>query len=375
MIARVYDRIVAGVDGVHMRPQRLVWGQSQYYCQPLSYVLTCKSCTATIRWLYVYPGVELRVLRYVIAVAEELHFSRAALRVHVAQPSLSKQIRELECDLGVKLFDRTNRHVQLTHAGRIFVKEATKALAHAERAVLLARATNSVETDSILVGYTPRMNPGLLSIVRNRSLSHKPQLNLTFVSSHTLDQVQALLQGTIHAGLVTLPVRNESLVVKSLVREPLAVVVPESHSLASKRELRTTELRDLPVILRARRLHPASYDHLHKLFRRVGYSPNVVQEVTTEAEALYMVAEGMGIAFMKISAIPPDQGFAYAQISDISLFEETGFVYRRDNRSNKLKEFVKFLRSHSRELVAHCQSQDGDGAAHAYSDRRQLELF
>ena len=322
-----------------------------------------------------YPGVELRVLRYVIAVAEELHFSRAALRVHVAQPSLSKQIRELECDLGVKLFDRTNRHVQLTHAGRIFVKEATKALAHAERAVLLARATNSVETDSILVGYTPRINPRVLSIARNLSLSYKPQLNLTFVSSHTLDQVQALLQGTIHAGLVTLPVRNESLVVKSLVREPLAVVVPESHSLASKRELRTTELRDLPVILRARRLHPASYDHLQKLFRRVGYSPNVVQEVTTEAEALYMVAEGMGIAFMKISAIPLEcPGIVYRRFREPSLIEETGIAYRRDNRSSKILGFITLVRGNVQRVVSNSLFGQVQLIQHN-TDPRQMKLF
>jgi DNA-binding transcriptional LysR family regulator len=84
----------------------------------------------------VYPGIELRLLRYVVAVAQELqHFSRAALRVHVSQPSLSKQIRDSEESIGVRLFDRTNRHVELTKAGRAFVKEAKEALAHSERAV------------------------------------------------------------------------------------------------------------------------------------------------------------------------------------------------------------------------------------------------
>jgi len=323
----------------------------------------------------VYPGVELRVLRYVIAVAEELHFSRAALRVHVAQPSLSKQIRELECDLGVKLFDRTNRHVQLTHAGRIFVKEATKALAHAERAVLLARATNSVETDSILVGYTPRMNPRILSIVRNLSLSHKPQLNLTFVSSHTLDQVQALLQGTIHAGLVTLPVRNEFLVVKSLVREPLAVVVPESHLLAGKAELEARELNGLPMISRPRHLNPGFHDHLQGLFKRAGYRPNVVQEVITEAEALYMVGEGLGITIMKISAIPLERrGIAYCRLRDPSLIEETGIVCRRDNRSRRVQGLIALVRRQFQELVRDRLFRDVQ-CSQPNSDPRQMNLF
>ncbi len=181
-----------------------------------------------------YPGVELRVLRYVIAVAEELHFSRAALRVRVAQPSLSKQIRDLEDDLGVRLFERTNRQVQLTHAGKIFVKEASRALVHSERAVQLAKATSVSENRAVSVGYSPRMNLRILSIVRSLSISSRPGFKLAFVSSHTHDQVQALLQGTIHVGLLTLPVRNESLVVKPLVREPLAVVVGTVARLAGR---------------------------------------------------------------------------------------------------------------------------------------------
>ena len=321
------------------------------------------------------PAIELRLLRYVIAVAEELHFSRAALRVHVAQPSLSKQIRELEDSLGVRLFDRTNREVRITQAGRLFVKEAAKALAHSEHAIELAQQAGPSNNGCLLIGYTPRMNLQLLSGSRRLSLKHRREFPVSFHSSATSEQIQSLLAGSLQAGFVTLPVRNESLVVRSLVREPLVVVLPEAHPLASKHEVRTTELRDLPVILRARRLHPASYDHLQKLFRRARFAPRILQEVTTAAESLYLIKEGLGIAFMRLSAVPPDQGFAYARISDISLFEETGFVYRRDNRSNKLKEFIMFLRSHSRELVAHCQSQDGDGATHALPNQRQLKLF
>ena len=321
------------------------------------------------------PAIELRLLRYAIAVAEELHFSRAALRVHVAQPSLSKQIRELEDSLGVRLFDRTNREVRITQAGRLFVKEAAKALAHSEHAIELAQQAGPSNNGCLLIGYTPRMNLQLLSGIRRLSLKHRREFLVSFHSSATSEQIQSLLAGSLQAGFVTLPVRNESLSVRSLFREPLVVVLPEAHPLASKREVTTTELRESPVIFRARQSHPASHDHLLKLFRKAAFVPRIVQEATTAAESLYLVREGLGIAFLKLSAIPPDQGFAFARISDISLFEETGFAYRRDNRSNKLKEFVMFLRSHCRELAAHFQSHEGDGAAPAYSDRRQLELF
>ncbi len=322
-----------------------------------------------------YPGIELRLLRYVVAVAEELHFSRAAVRVRIAQPSLSKQIRGLEDDLGVQLFDRTNRQVHLTHAGRIFVKEATKALSHSERAVHLAKAVGVSENGAVSIGYSPHMNLQLLSIVRSLFLSDRRELQLTLVSSHTDDQVQALLQGTIQAGLLTLPVRNESLVVKVLVREPLGVVVPEFHRLTSKVDLQARELNGLPVISTPRQLHPGFHDHLNGLFRRVGYRPNVVQEVTTEAEALYMVAEGMGIAFMKISAIPLEcPGIVYRRLREPSLIEETGIAYRRDNRSSKILGFITLVRRDVQRVVSNSLFGQVQLIQHN-TDPRQMKLF
>jgi LysR family hca operon transcriptional activator len=107
-----------------------------------------------------YPGVELR-LRYVVAVAEELHFSRAAEKLHVAQPSLSKQIRDLEEEIGIRLFDRTKRDVHLTQAGMAFVVEAKEALVHSQRAVPVAKATQ--QPDGFTLGHSPDINPRLLS--------------------------------------------------------------------------------------------------------------------------------------------------------------------------------------------------------------------
>lgn len=322
-----------------------------------------------------YPGVELRLFRYVVAVAEELHFSRAALRVHVTQPSLSKQIRELEDGIGVRLFDRTNRRVQLTNAGRVFVKEAAKALVHSERAVDLARHAGVSDDGPLLVGYSPRMNLRILSIVRSLSLSRCPGFKLGFVSSHTHDQVQGLLEGSIHAGLITLPVRNESLAVNPLVREPLVVVLSHSHPLAGKPEVEARELNGMPVIARSRRLNPTFHDHLHRLFKRVGYTPNVVQEVTVDGEALYMVREGLGIAFIKASDVPEEPGeLFYCRLREPSLAEETGIAHRRDNRSKALGSFVGLVRNRFRvhetgglSLSAGVEAQD--------LDSRQLTLF
>jgi len=308
-------------------------------------------------------------------VAEDLHFSRAALRLHVAQPSLSKQIRDLENNLGVNLFDRTNRHVHLTRAGRMFVKEAVKALSHSERAAHVARTSGRSQNEILSIGYSPHINLRLLSIIRSISSSNKPEIKLALLSSPAEDQLQALIEGTMHAGLVTLPVRNESLVAKSLLREPLVVVVPETHPLAAKHDLPARDLNGFPVISIPRELNPSSYDHLHRLLNRLGYKPNVVQEVTTEAEALYMVAEGVGIAIMKLSTVPPDRpGIVYRRLREPSLTEETGIAYRRDNRSIKFQDFLGLFRRAVQRLTEH-HGFDPMDESQRYSDPRQLRLF
>jgi DNA-binding transcriptional LysR family regulator len=322
-----------------------------------------------------YPGIELRLLRYVVAVAEELHFTRAAMRLHVAQPSLSRQIRDLENELGVDLFNRSNRQVQLTHAGRKFVKEAAKALSHSERAAHLAKTSSGSKNETVSIGYSPHINLRLLSIIRSIRTSCHPELRLDLVSSHTQDQVQALMEGTIQAGLVTLPMRNESLVAKSLLREPLAVVVPETHPLAAKHDLSARELNGFPVISIPRELNLSFYDHLYRLFNRLGYKPNVVQEVTTEAEALYMVAEGVGITIMKQSTIPPDRpGIVYRRLREPSLTEETGIAYRRGNHSARLQDFLSMF-SRAVQRLKDDSGFAAVGASESYSDPRQLRLF
>lgn len=322
-----------------------------------------------------YPGIELRLFRYAIAVAQELHFGRAALRVHVSQPTLSNQVRELEDDLGVKLFDRTNRQVRLTRAGTIFVREAGTVLQDSERAIRLTKEAGLPENGAVSVGYTPRINLRILSIVRGLGAPRLSGVKLAFVSSHTHDQVQALLDGAIQVGLITLPLRNEYLVVKSLVREPMAVALPESHLLAAKDNLEGRELNSLPMITMSRRLHPSFHDHLAKVFKRIGYRPSVVQEVLTEAEALYMVAEGLGITFLKKSSIPVQyQGIAFRRLLDPMLVEETGIAHRRDNRSNILQSFVGLVRSRVQGTDKTGLNFNGD-QEDQLPDNRQLKLF
>src|SRR5919197_1455718 len=169
--------------------------------------------------------MELRHLRYFVAVAEELHFGRAAQRLHIAQPPLSQQIRRLEHDLGVTLFHRTNRRVALTDAGRVFLVEARSTLAQAERAREVASRAAREDGGALAIGYmaSAEVNvfPRLLPAFRRRH----PNIEITFQLLGASEQLEALREGQIHAGFLRLPATGRALTVRSILREPLVVVL------------------------------------------------------------------------------------------------------------------------------------------------------
>jgi DNA-binding transcriptional LysR family regulator len=322
-----------------------------------------------------HPGVTLRHFRYAIAVAEQLNFSRAALLLHVAQPSLSKQIRTLELGLGVPLFDRTRRNVSLTSAGKIFVNDGIEILLRSDRAIQRTKRAGAKVTRVLSMGYSPRIDMRLLSIVRGAMLSHRADDPCVLVSLETSDQIKGLLDGTLHLGLVTLPAKHEKLVVISLIREKLAVVVSDTHPLASQTELRVRELNGLPVISLPRLTHPGFHDHFYRFLKRRGYVPSVVQEVTTVAEALHMVREGAGITFLKPSALlSQTRGLVCCQLRESFAHEETGIAYRRDSRSVELQDRIAAVKVQIRRFGEE-QYLLEPGPVNNYEDTRQLSLF
>jgi DNA-binding transcriptional LysR family regulator len=323
-----------------------------------------------------YPGVELRLLRYVVAVAEELHFSRAAAKVHVAQPTLSKQIRDLEEEMGTPLFDRTNRHVRLTTAGRVFVKEAEKALVHSDRAVRLARMANPVKNSQLRVGYTSRMNLRLLSAIRRLLAADHRSLRAALQSFTTAEQTEALLEGSLEVGIVTLPVHHGSLLVEQVLREPLVAAISDCKEAQGSKALCIARLGAIPLICRARRLNSQSHDHLLKELRKAGYNPPSIVEVTTDLEALHLVNEGLGVCFVKASAMPfHAHGNPLFCRIDANLFEETGLAYRRANRARNVREFVESIRTHKKDLVSQSLLHlDQHLVDHLWS-AEQLKLF
>jgi DNA-binding transcriptional LysR family regulator len=288
-----------------------------------------------------YPGdVELRLFRYVVAVADELHFSRAAEKLHVAQPALSRQIRDLEERLGTKLFDRTTRELHLTDAGLAFVAEARESLLHSDRAVHAAKSRQ--QHDRFTLGHSPGINPGLLSKLR----SIPAQLwKLTFRSIFSMEQVELIRSGELDAGVVILPIADEaSLEVEPVLSEPLMIAMPGSHRLRQKKALCLRDLNEVPLITIPRKLHPYFYDRVYSICVREGFEPKVEHEVTSFPEAMALVADGAGFAFTRECY---DRfkcaGVVFKKIAEEPLWVESALVFRKGTHSSVLTSILAVL--------------------------------
>lgn len=276
-----------------------------------------------------YPGVDLRLLRYVVAVAEELHFRRAAEKLHIAQPPLSRQIRDLEAEIGVQLFDRTRQAVRLTEAGAVFVREAKQALSHSERAVNLARAIGRPSAFSL--GYSPYVSHGFVASIRSLFAAQFGSLQLSLVSAFADEQLERIHGGVLDAGLITLPVAAGALAVQQVLSEPLWVAIAKNHRLGRVRSIRLRDLVRLPMIVVAKRLCPQLHERIHQAFARESSEPQIGQEVMTPAEAIAMIVGGLGFAFVRESDHQfRCAGVVFKRIEGHPLHLECGIVYRPD---------------------------------------------
>lgn len=248
--------------------------------------------------------MELRHLRYFVAVAEELHFGRAAQRLHIAQQPLSRQIRDLETELQVQLFHRTKRTVRLTEVGQVFLIETKKILQQVEQAICTAQQTSQGEIGQFAIGFTgPALNSVLPRIVRLFKERH-PQVKLALERLQTPEQVEALMSGQIQAGLLHPPIEDNTLILKTIHQEGLVAVLPDIHRLAQdvSRPVSIRELADESFIFYPRHIGPVLYDRMINLCQQAGFSPKIVQEVAPQQTILGLVSAAVGISLLHASA-------------------------------------------------------------------------
>lgn len=289
--------------------------------------------------------MELRHLFYFVAVAEELHFGRAAQRLHMAQPPLSQQIRSLEDELGVQLFQRTKRHVELTEAGQAFLSEARLTLAQAEHAIEVARRAGRGETGRLAVGFVGTTTYEVLPIIIRAFQQSYPDVELILHELTTAQQVQALHDKHIHIGLLRPPINDDMLAFETIHREPIGLVLPESHPLAQQTPLASVAaLAQERFIMFPRHLGIGLYDQVISLCQDAGFSPQVRQEAVQMQTILALVAAGLGIALVPASARHlRNNGIVYRPLEDVHVYTELAMAWRKKDISPVAQAFRRLV--------------------------------
>jgi DNA-binding transcriptional LysR family regulator len=287
--------------------------------------------------------MELRHLRYFVAVAEELHFSRAAVRLHMAQPPLSQQIRQLEQELGVLLFNRTKRRVELTPAGRAFLQEVRRLLAQTERAVAIAQRAARGEIGQLAIGYVPSADLDILPRVLRVWRARYPHVELELHALLPAAQVEALRQGIIQIGFLRLPVDDSGLRVESIQREPLVAALPQRHRLARGTRVRLADLAGETLILFPRDHAPGYYDVFISACRRAGFTPRLLHPGNMQTN-LALVSAGLGVTLMpaSIRSLRRD-GVVYRPLAPPVPHVEMAVAYRRDEPSAVVPAFLRVI--------------------------------
>jgi DNA-binding transcriptional LysR family regulator len=291
-------------------------------------------------------SMELRHLRYFVAVAEELHFSRAAARLHIAQPPLSQQIRRLEGDLGVALFSRTRRRVELTPAGRALLEEARRVLAQADRAARIARRAGAGAIGQLALAFVPSADLDLLPRVLRLWRGRFPDVELDLQVLLPVAQMEALAAGRIQVGLLRLPVAaDRAVVVEPIQSEPLVAVLPRRHRLARRSRVRLADLAGDTIMMFPRHVAPGYYDVMISAFRDAGFTPSVFHPGTMQTN-LALVSAGLGASLLPSSIRNLRRaGVVYRPLMPPVPRAELAVAYRRDERSAVLPAFLDLVRA------------------------------
>ncbi|MBD2625249.1 LysR family transcriptional regulator [Trichormus variabilis] len=287
--------------------------------------------------------MELRHLRYFIAVAEELHFSKAAEKLHIAQPPLSQQIQQLETELGVKLFDRkTKRQVQLTEAGKVFLQEAYQLLEQIETAVALTQRTGRGETGQLRIGFTSLVIYDLLPLILRKFREQFLEVEIELLELTTSQQEQALRDSLINVGFAHPPLEDDTLSYECIHKETLVVALSSTHLLAQKDYISVRSLLNEPLIMFPRYLAPGLYDRIMSLFHQANFSPNITQEAIQMQTIIGLVSAEMGVAITPSSLQNLQRsGVVYRPILEEVPLIETAIIWQQDRLTPIIENFLK----------------------------------
>jgi len=300
--------------------------------------------------------VELRHLRYFVAVGEEEHFGRAAERLHVVQPALTRQIRQLEDEIGCALFERLKRGVRLTEAGKSFLEEAKRLLADLSRSVDRTRLVAQGKVGRVRVGFSDTATysgelPSLLHTFRARW----PEVRLELFPSSSVIAAEQLRRQEVDVAFgYVIPTDLRDLKTHTISVERWVLALPQAHPLVKSKRVKLGDLKREPFVWFPRAVAPPLYDRVLAACHAAGLTLNIVQEVNNPTMMLSVVAGGIGVSFTITSAekMKPDS-VVLKKVDDLRVTAELSAIWRGDNKVPALQKFIEVVRQQFTGIARH----------------------
>ena len=299
--------------------------------------------------------MELRHLRYFVAVAEELNFTKAAQKLHLAQPSLTRQIHNLEAELGVRLLNRTKNQVSLTEEGRSFLVDARRLVTQSLESVQAVQRLSRGETGQLNLGYLSKFNFDLLPGTLVEFSRTCPEIAVNLFDMSPAEQLRALDAQKIDFAFVGTrppghPKNFGTLAWERIGQHKLVVVLPAKHALAKKRHIKMEDLKPLFFVTMSETTHPGSHAWLCDVCQQAGFTPRILQDVELESDLLSFVADDLGVALareqIKRLAHP---GVIFRPLA-APLKVDYWIAWHRENRSKALHQYIEIVRSNASQL-------------------------
>lgn len=289
--------------------------------------------------------MELKQLRYFKAIAEELHFQRAARKVNITQPALSHQIKTLEGELGLVLLQRDRKSVALSEAGKVFLDHVNKILNHLDRAIEETKETAGLEKQTLKIGTRFFIN---LQIITDSIIATKtkyPYIEIEQIDMPTNEVPDAVKEGLIDIGFTPSTIDHSALILKKVVEGYFSVVIHKDHELAQQDQIPVTSLKDQPLIFFHKALNPKLYKQCVGYFENAGFSPTIVMETNQVQTGLHMAADRKGFFFLAnyVATDLPD-ALIVKKISGFDNYIDIKAVWHEDNKSQALNAYLQELR-------------------------------
>lgn len=299
--------------------------------------------------------MELRHLRYFVAVAEELNFTKAAEKLRLAQPSLTRQIHNLEEELGVRLLNRTKNQVSLTEEGRSFLIDAKRLVAQSLESVQAVQQLSRGETGQLNLGYLSKFNFDLLPSTLVAFSRTRPEIAVNLFDMSPAEQLRALDARKIDFGFVggRPPPTHKNLAMlawECIGRHELVVVLPAKHALAKKSKIKMEDLKPLFFVTMSETTHPGSHAWLYDVCQRAGFIPRILQDVELESDLLSFVADDLGVALareqIKRLAHP---AVVFRPLAE-PLKADYWVAWHQENRSKALHQYIQIVKNEAARL-------------------------